>query len=403
LELKRKAGFLIKMLSVFLCFAVCISCFSAADNYSVVSHAETLAQLQAKQKANKAKLDEIKKKTAAAQNSIAEQKKKQEYIQQQIDVTEDNIRVITEKIELLEADIKAKEESIAAQEQKIAKGIEDFKARLKAMYVSGGDSGMASVLVGAKDFYDLLARMEIIQRISQRDDELIETLNAELKQLKEDKAALEATKAEADSDKAELEQAKADLNSAYEQSEAEQARLKKEIEEYAKNKAEIDKQEAEIEKQIQAIIAAEAAKNKLTYVGGTFTWPLPGYYYISSPYGSRTLFGVTKFHKGVDISGSGVNGKPIVAANGGKVIVANTSYTPGVSYGMYVMIDHGGGYVTLYGHCSALNVTAGQTVNKGDVIAYVGSTGQSTGPHLHFEVRVNGATTNPMNYFTKAN
>ncbi len=400
--MKRKAGFLIRSLSVLVCFVLCISCFSAADNYNVVSNAETLAQLQAKQKANKAKLDEIKKKTAAAQNNIAEQQKKQEYIQQQIDVTEDNIRVITEKIELLEADIKAKEESIAAQEQKIAKGIEDFKARLKAMYVSGGDSGMASVLVGAKDFYDLLARMEIIQRISQRDDELIETLNAELKQLKDDKAALEATKAEADSDKAELEQAKADLNSAYEQSEAEQARLKKEIEEYAKNKAEIDKQEAEIEKQIQAIIAAQTQRNA-AYVGGTFTWPLPGYYYISSPYGSRTLFGVTKFHKGVDISGSGVNGKPIVAANSGKVIVANTSYTPGVSYGMYVMIDHGGGYVTLYGHCSALNVTAGQTVNKGDVIAYVGSTGESTGPHLHFEVRVNGATTNPMNYFTKSN
>ena len=106
-----------------------------------------------------------------------------------------------------------------------------------------------------------------------------------------------------------------------------------------------------------------------------------------------------RMHKGIDIAGSGIYGKPIVAANAGKVIVAFTNDSPGYSYGKYVMIDHGGQNVTLYGHCSKLNVSAGQYVNKGDTIAFVGSTGNSTGPHLHFEIRRNGSTVNPMNYF----
>ena len=154
-------------------------------------------------------------------------------------------------------------------------------------------------------------------------------------------------------------------------------------------------------KDVQSEIDRIYAQNQSSgsYVGGEFTWPVPGYSSITSYYGWR--FNNTDFHTGIDISGGGIYGKNIVAANSGTVIKANTTYTPGVGYGIYLMIDHGGGMSTLYGHTSQLYVKQGDHVEKGQVIAAVGSTGWSTGPHLHFEIRQNGKHTNPLNWYQK--
>lgn len=131
------------------------------------------------------------------------------------------------------------------------------------------------------------------------------------------------------------------------------------------------------------------------YVGGEFTWPCPASRYISSSFGNRLhpTLNVWKFHTGIDIGCSA--GKNIVAAASGKVIMSQWYG----GYGNCVMIDHGGGIVTLYGHASKLLVSKGQVVKQGQVIALVGSTGRSTGPHLHFEVRKNGQYIDPMSYF----
>ena len=129
----------------------------------------------------------------------------------------------------------------------------------------------------------------------------------------------------------------------------------------------------------------------MDYVGGQFAWPVPGYTHISCGYSSD--------HKAIDINrtnGKSIDGAPIVAANSGKVVKAGWDN----SYGNYVMIDHGGGYSTLYAHASSLAVSTGQQVDRGQTIAYVGSTGDSTGPHLHLEVRVNGVRQNPMDWFS---
>jgi murein DD-endopeptidase MepM/ murein hydrolase activator NlpD len=130
---------------------------------------------------------------------------------------------------------------------------------------------------------------------------------------------------------------------------------------------------------------------------GNFTWPVPGVTSLSSPFGSRP----EGYHKGVDIASGGIYGKAIVAADSGKVIQASfggngNGYS---GYGNVVVIDHGNGYSTLYAHCSSIAVSKGSLVTKGQIIAYVGSTGDSTGPHLHFEIRVNGVANNPMNWF----
>ncbi|MBQ6708282.1 MAG: M23 family metallopeptidase, partial [Clostridia bacterium] len=111
------------------------------------------------------------------------------------------------------------------------------------------------------------------------------------------------------------------------------------------------------------------------------------------------IYGTYRMHTGIDISGGGINGQRIVASKAGTVTYANWGY--GGGYGNYVIVDHGGGYSTLYAHCSSLAVSSGQYVKQGQTIAYVGSTGASTGPHLHFEVRINGNHTNPLNYVSK--
>jgi murein DD-endopeptidase MepM/ murein hydrolase activator NlpD len=164
----------------------------------------------------------------------------------------------------------------------------------------------------------------------------------------------------------------------------------------ANKKAQEDAARAQLDKVFSDI---EWSKNK--YAGGAMAWPLPGFSTISSPYGTR--FSGQDFHTGMDITGSGCYGHDIVAANDGVVAKVNYTYTNGVGYGIYLIIDHGvdengNSISTLYGHCSAIGVSAGQTVTRGQVIAQVGQTGWATGPHLHFEVRINGSSVNPYPY-----
>ena len=137
-------------------------------------------------------------------------------------------------------------------------------------------------------------------------------------------------------------------------------------------------------------------KKDLIFLGNSnYAWPIPGYTTLSSKFGKRIAptTGASTFHKGIDIPGSA--GTNIVAADAGKVLkVAKLTY----GYGWHVIIDHGNGVATLYGHCSRLDVSVGQVVQKGQVIAGIGSTGNSTGNHVHFEVRINGVQQNPLNY-----
>lgn len=373
--------------------ALCVGVFTYTPGYNVTVEASTLSDLQAKKKANEQKLATINSQLSSAKNNQAKEKEYQNGISQQINVTEDNIRVILEEIDTLESQISDLNASIAQQETDIQDGMDQFSKRLRAMYMEGDDS-TASVLAGSKDFYDLLSRMEFVKRIASSDDHMIDELNDQLLQLQTAKQQLEDDKAQNEQAQAELQNSMQQLNDAYSQSNDTIAQQQKQIDDYKANKAEIDKLDAQIESAIQDEIRRLAAEND-QYVGGEYLWPVPGYTYISSGYGMRW----GRLHKGIDITGSGVYGKPIVAANAGKVIVAFNNDSPGYSYGKYVMIDHGGGNVTLYGHCSKLNVSAGQYVNRGDTIAFVGSTGDSTGAHLHFEIRKNGQTVNPAPYF----
>ena len=390
-----------KLLSMILCATVSISFYTYKFDEPVEVKAKTLSELQQEQKAIQNKLATVNSNIAASKNNIKKEKEYQAAISEKIELTEENILIITAQIDELSATISGLETDIENQEKDIEEKIALFKTRLRSMYMSGGNN-YASVLAGSTDFYDLLTRMELVERVAEHDDKMIDDLNEMLDNLEQTKAEVEEKKVEAEGVKAEYEVQKAELNSAYEQSSSQQQKLEREYQEYLKNKAALDKEAEAAEAAIRAEIA------RLATMGGNFNgqflWPVPGYTYISSYYGTRW----GRLHKGIDIAGGSIAGKPAVAAASGKVIVASqtcshnyakwSSCGCGGGYGNYVMIDHGNGYVTLYGHFKSVAVKAGQNVAMGETVGYIGTSGYSTGYHCHFEVRKNGVPQDPMKY-----
>lgn len=293
-----------------------------------------------------------------------------------------DIKSLQSEVDGLNAQISRTSKEIAQTEEKIIKKEEQMQTRennlnerLKVMYKNGA-VGFLDVLLGSNSISEFVSNVGMIQKIYQNDMDVLETLKREHEELQQIKADLKVKKTDLAAKKQDLAAEKVKLDEKKKEMEQQEDELK----------AEADRLTSEIVKLMD--------KNS-PYVGGTFTWPCPSSHYITSSFGNRLhpILKTWKYHTGVDIGAS--SGKDILAAASGKVIMA-TVYG---GYGNCVMIDHGGGIVTLYGHASRLCVSKGDTVKRGDVIAKVGSTGRSTGPHLHFEVRKDGAYVDPMSYF----
>jgi len=352
------------------------------------------------------KLAQIEKKQKELKNSISsvqnDKKKESEYQQQlgdKMSLSKQRIDVLEKQISNLNKDIKDNNKKISDMEKKIDENFSTFKKRLRAMYMTGDDA-MISVLFGCSDFYDMIAMTESIKRIAKHDNDLINDLIAQKDKLNKTKSALEKDKKELESKKSTVVAERQELADDYSKTTYAIQELAKLEDYYKKNYDSIIAEQKKVEKEIQRIIEeALRSTSNAAYVGGELTWPVPNFYSISSGYGWRTLYGRQNLHKGTDIAGPGINGQNIVAANDGQVTLSQWSN----SYGYYIIIYHGGDLSTVYAHCSSLLVSKGEMVKKGQVIAKVGSTGDSTGPHLHFEVRKGTQTQNPMNYFTKAN
>ena len=325
-----------------------------------------------------------------------------------IEELDGNLEVIEQNIvELLEL-IEIKEEEIINETEKLAEAIRvqeeqyaAMKVRIKHMYEQGG-TYYINMLFGAGSFGEMLNRADYIESLAHYDSERLdeyvattayvalckENLELEKEFLDEAKLAVEAEKKALDEliveKTAQIEAVMGDI--------ANQERLIREYE------AEISAQNDAIRTLEQAVAAERArlaAANARKYDGGKFTWPVPSSTRISSEYGMRVhpVLGVELFHNGIDISA--VNGEAIVAAYGGTVVAAE--YHP--TMGNYVMLDHGDGVYTIYMHASQLHVSKNADVSAGQRIAAIGSTGRSTGPHLHFSVRENGSYVSPWGYF----
>ena len=309
-------------------------------------------------------------------------------LENSINTTENEIEDTQKKIATVESNIQSTEEIIEVKQEEYDKNYELRKERMVAYYKVGSVSLEESVHK-IQDEPDRMYMEKAVEKVVAYDTELINELERQRIALEEKKAELDEEKKELASLKEDLEVKLASLNTTMEKRTQYLSVLETNHAELEKS---VDKMNAEADKLTKEIAAAASKNTK--YTGGKMVWPLPGAYTITSPFGNRLhpVLKVYKLHTGVDIAGYNVNGKPVVAAAAGTVIVAQYNS----AYGNYVVIDHGGGITTLYAHSSKLLVKKGDVVKAGQEIMKVGTTGYSTGPHLHFEVRENGTYVDPI-------
>lgn len=312
----------------------------------------------------------------AAQNELAEAKRK--------------LAAIENRQRALEIKIRQNEAALSAKQRDYDKTRKVYEKRLRDIY-ENGQVNYLDVLLGSADFRDFASRMFLLQRVIRRDFDLIDKLEAQKEallaqkaQLDESKRQLDAAYAEGKAEQKIVAQKTVERQALYEQALAEKARLDAEYEELQRNSQEIT----------AMIQRMEEEGRMMPQAGGTgqLSWPVNGE--ITSPFGWRVhpIWGTQIFHAGLDIGAD--YGDPVHAADGGTVVYAGWMG----GYGNAVMIDHGGGMVTLYGHNSSITVGEGEQVSKGQTIALAGSTGNSTGPHCHFEVRIHGEVVSPLQY-----
>lgn len=393
--IKATTAFLMALVLVFVAIPY------GTDVYAVDTSKEAEQALEDKIDSLQNEQTELKKKLEAAKTNEAEQERQKEYLdslvlstQNEIDATKLLIEEYTQKIE-------DKGKEIEALEAKIDQKYDIMVERLRFTYEEGNASYL-EMIFEAKSFADFLMTVERVGSMLDFDRSLMQELQDSLKALEEEKYVLEETKKSQEDTKESLVNKEADLKKQIEDTLAYIEKLQSDqvaLEaEYEKAKA----AENQANKDIAALLAqrareqAAANKNNSTeyrpVFGGKFIWPVPGYSRISSPFGPRTLWGRYDYHLGIDIPApSGTN---IYASAAGEVLIATYHY----SYGYYCLIDHGDGFATLYAHNSQLLVSAGQIVEQGQHIAEMGTTGSSSGNHLHFEVRVNGQVQDPQNY-----
>jgi len=349
------------------------------------------AQLESQQKNIAAKLRNLKKSKAAAQDQL-------DLVNELVENLQTQITTVNNQIAAANAEIKDIEEEIALKDKEIEDSKEKFKERMRAIYISGDMTGGLEVILCSNGMEEFISNYVYLEAMAKYDQSLIDELVNDKEGYQEKKRQVEAHKKEIDAKKAELANKKTELDAQQKEAEELMKQIKADEEAYKKKQAEIDLQMAKARAQLDALISKNNSNSQNTeYYGGSFGWPTPGYKRITSPYGPRTytLNGrkISSYHKGIDIGAP--SGAKIVASNGGKVVTS--AYNAG-GYGNYVIIDHGGGKMTVYGHMSKRGVSVGQSVSKGQQIGKVGSTGRSTGPHLHFEIRINGTAVNPINY-----
>ena len=386
------------------CLLLSVSVYPATAATSMSSLQNKLDKLSQSIVQHKKELSNAKKKEQAAKALESELKEKVTVVQSQISVLKGQIAEVQNSIGLKEQEIAAKEQQITEKEAEIADQWGGFKQHMAAMQELR-DGGSVAMLSAVNDLYELLTFNEVMQDISIKDTEILDNM-------KNAKEALESDKLTLESQRSELQSKKADLDAQNSQMRAKQNELNSSVAAAQMSAAEAQQAQKDaqaaiesdemnyeaVKKQIQKLIAAAAAsKPTLSFTG--FICPLKSYSRISSEYGWRKnpVTGVNKLHAGTDFAAPG--GTPIYAAASGYVQVAGWSSG---GYGNYVIIYHGkmsdgNQYSTLYGHMRSVATSAGKYVQQGEIIGYVGSTGNSTGNHLHLEVWKGGSKANAVN------
>ena len=406
---------------------------SAEDSISDLE--QQLQQLEQENQKYQKILDDTK-------SDIAEKEEYKSALVSKVQVLDEKIAVTREKISSLNDDIKEKQDAYDKGLSEVEDQFDALANRLRILYMSGNATDL-EIIFGAKDFSDLIDKMELVKSLANSDKELISEIQTKLDELSTKKKSLEADKKDLETQQASLKSDQDEFNKLISDNDEILKNLYASNSEAQNSLESAALQSDEIEAKISQYYAAQKAaaehaaqvsqssssssgssssssssgssssgssssgsSSVIVPSGSGFAWPTPGFVSLSSEwFEDREVYN----HGGIDIAGAGIMGTPVVAAADGTVVATNSSCTHnwgksyscgcGGGYGNYVMISHAGGKMTVYGHLTSLTVSSGQSVSRGLVIGYVGSTGISTGPHLHYECRLNGVRYNPMSEY----
>ena len=405
--------------------AMVLTVVSPASVIRLPARAETASELQQRLDELEEEANQLNADIAAYKDDLDKQQDYLDSLNEKIQVVVDQIEVLTDQLNDLNAriyekelEIAEKETQIANREQEIQDDFAKLQQRLRAISKSGNMSTL-QMLMDTHEYTDYLIKSKMMKRIAENDQKLMDELEKEIQKIQQEKKKVENEKQVIDDEKAKVvavkntaDSKKAELDTLYGQANAVAAKLESNIADYKNQLAANKQQQEEAEASLQELIRQSTQQPSNggssggytgSYGGGSMTWPVPAVRNISSGYGYR--WGTV--HRGVDISEGAVPiyGQTIVAAASGRVIYVNNSNSWGSGaswgYGYCVIIDHGpdangNNITTLYAHCSRVFAYVGQEVSAGDAIAAAGNTGDVTGPHLHFEVRVNGSAVDPI-------
>ena len=408
---------------------------SAEDSISDLE--QQLQQLEQENEKYQKILDDTK-------SDIAEKEEYKSALVSKVQVLDEKIAVTREKISSLNDDIKEKQDAYDKGLSEVEDQFDALANILRILYMSGNATDL-EIIFGAKDFSDLIDKMELVKSLANSDKELISEIQTKLDELSTKKKSLEADKKDLETQQASLKSDQDEFNKLISDNDEILKNLYASNSEAQNSLESAALQSDEIEAKISQYYAAQKAaaehaaqasqsssssgsssssssssssgssssgssssgsSSVIVPSGSGFAWPTPGFVSRSSEwFEDREVYN----HGGIDIAGAGIMGTPVVAAADGTVVATNSSCTHnwgksyscgcGGGYGNYVMISHAGGKMTVYGHLTSLTVSSGQSVSRGQVIGYVGSTGNSTGPHLHYECRLNGVRYNPMSEY----
>ena len=344
-------------------------------------------QLAAQKKALTAKLDALE----SDQNAAIQKK---ELLDEQIDVIQQQIDNVTAQINEFANLIAAQQAELEKTEALEKEQYELFCIRVRAMEENGTVSYW-SILFNAASFSDLLGRLDFVSEVMEYDEGVIDQLKETRQKIADDKASLETEKAEVEAAKSDLSDRQTELKTQLSKAQALVNDIEERADEYSQTLDDIEKEEAKVQADIKAKQEELARQGKEVLGEGDYLWPVPASHRITSNFGYREhpTQGGYKFHYGIDIGVA--SGNNVLASRSGTVLISQYSS----SYGNYIVISHGGGDTTLYAHMSKRLVSAGEVVTQGDVIGYSGSTGWSTGPHVHFEITENGTRVDPESKF----
>ena len=387
-----------KLLCGVIVLIICsFSLISFAENETssnnTANTSSNITDLQTQQKEIQTQIEQSGEQLNEVQDELTENLEQIQKLDEKIEQAETELEKLNKKIEELTKTTEKQKESLKIATKKYNKQKKLVEARLVAMY-EAGDTQYLDVILSSSDLSEFISSYAMLSEIAAYDKDLLDTVE-EQKQILE----IVNERLEENLEQLTLLQKNQITNTKIMQNtktlrENYMSKLSTQEQEI---QAKIDEYKSQFEQVNKEILEVALAQGLSTeYIGGEMAWPVPGYTKITSNYGMRThpITGVYKLHTGVDISAP--MGAEFVAANDG--IVTKAYYNS--AYGNMVMIDHGGGISTLYAHGSEILVQVGQTVKRGDPILKVGSTGYSTGPHAHFEVRLNGVVTNPIEYIT---